>query len=214
MLIGYWLLTGFILFAFTRCCKNNINVIVSRVVLDRFDHQDFKPQQFLDMSWGHLYSAWTIERQFFKSSYNCTAHEIPTFCRDLPLRVNQINTTRIQAIIQKLTTLGTRHTLSSRTDLIRGIGSARDWIAFEMRAIVTTSNGRMTVITQESLRQPSRTVIPNPTNITNVFITPTESKEPVELRSLRFPCDRFQWFYRWCTGSWRWCVLALQFLWN
>ena len=92
--------------------------------------------------------------------------------------LNKIDTTRIQATIQKLTTFGTRHTLSSQTDPVRGIGAARDWIASEMRAIAATSNGRMTVTVQEFLQQPSGTVIPNPTNITNVFITLTGSKEP------------------------------------
>lgn len=40
--------------------------------------------------------------------------------------LNQIDTTRIQTTIQKLTTFGTRRTLSSQTDLVRGIGAARD----------------------------------------------------------------------------------------
>ena len=40
--------------------------------------------------------------------------------------LNKIDTTRIQATIQKLTTFGTPHTLSSLTDLVRGIGAARD----------------------------------------------------------------------------------------
>ena len=40
--------------------------------------------------------------------------------------LNQIDTTRIQTTIQKLTTFGTPHTLSSLTDLVRGIGAARD----------------------------------------------------------------------------------------
>jgi hypothetical protein len=53
-------------------------------------------------------------------------------------------------------------------DPVPGIGAARDWIASEMPA---TSNGRMSVTVQEFLQQPSKTVIPNPTNITNVFIT-------------------------------------------
>ena len=92
--------------------------------------------------------------------------------------LRQIDTTRIQATIQKLTTFGTRHTLSSQTDPVRGIGAARDWIASEMRAIAATSNRRMTVTVQVFLQQTSGTVISNPTNITNVFITLAGSKEP------------------------------------
>ncbi|KAF8803966.1 aminopeptidase [Phlegmacium glaucopus] len=92
--------------------------------------------------------------------------------------LKQIDTSRIQAVIQKLTTFGTRHTLSNQTDPVRGIGAARDWIASEFRAIAATSNGRMTVTVQPFLQQPAGTVIPNPTIITNVFATLTGSKEP------------------------------------
>jgi hypothetical protein len=36
--------------------------------------------------------------------------------------LNQVNTTNIEAIIQKLVSFGTRHTASSQTDPVRGIG--------------------------------------------------------------------------------------------
>ena len=39
----------------------------------------------------------------------------------------EIDPARIEAIIAKLVSFGTRHTLSSQTDPVRGIGAARDW---------------------------------------------------------------------------------------
>jgi hypothetical protein len=85
------------------------------------------------------------KNQHSQLSTYLSCHPTSRYHSELVDILNQINTTRIQAIIQKLTTFGTRHTLSSQTDPIRGIGAARDWIATEMRAIAAISNGRMTV---------------------------------------------------------------------
>lgn len=39
----------------------------------------------------------------------------------------EIDPARIKAIIASLASFGTRHTLSSQTDPVRGVGAARDW---------------------------------------------------------------------------------------
>ena len=59
--------------------------------------------------------------------------------------LREIDPKRIEATIQKLVSFGTRHTLSSQTDPVRGIGAARDWLLAEMTANAAPSNGRMTV---------------------------------------------------------------------
>lgn len=64
---------------------------------------------------------------------------------ELQAMIAQIDPQRIQYIVANLTNFGTRHTLSSQTDPVRGIGAARDWIAAQMRAIAAPFNGRMTV---------------------------------------------------------------------
>ena len=46
------------------------------------------------------------------------------FDPDLRALLRQIDPNRIQAIIQKLVSFGTRHTASSQTDPVRGIGAA------------------------------------------------------------------------------------------
>ncbi|REH33118.1 peptidase M28-like protein [Kutzneria buriramensis] len=89
----------------------------------------------------------------------------------------RIDQTRLQATVQKLTTFGTRHTLSSQTDPNRGIGAARDWILGQMQDIAATSQGRMTVQAQ-SFVQPVSSRIPTPTVITNLIATLTGAASP------------------------------------
>src|SRR5689334_1797847 len=79
--------------------------------------------------------------------------------------LREIDPKRIEATIQKLVSFGTRHTLSSQTDPVRGIGAARDWLLAQFQAIAATSGGRMTVEAQ-SFVQPVSSRIPTPTTIT------------------------------------------------
>lgn len=65
--------------------------------------------------------------------------------QELAEMLSQVDPKRIQAIIEKLVSFGTRNTLSNQTDPVRGIGAARDWIASEMRSFAAASGGRMAV---------------------------------------------------------------------
>src|ERR1700747_2138066 len=82
----------------------------------------------------------------------------------------QIDPHRIQAPIQKLVSFGTRHTASSQTDPVRGIGAATAWVFGQMQAIAATSNGNMTV-QQQTFVQPVSSRILVPTTITNCIAT-------------------------------------------
>jgi hypothetical protein len=84
--------------------------------------------------------------------------------------IHEIDPDRIRATIQRLVQFGTRHTLSSQTDPVRGIGAATAWVAQQMQAIAATSNGNMTV-QQQRFVQPVASRIPVPTTITNVIAT-------------------------------------------
>lgn len=90
----------------------------------------------------------------------------------------QIDPNRIQAIIEKLVSFGTRHTESSQTDPVRGIGAARDWITQQMQGFAEASNGRMVVTTQSYIQQPVPDQIVNATNITNILATIKGSVDP------------------------------------
>src|SRR5215472_2824619 len=84
--------------------------------------------------------------------------------------ISRIDPNRIQATIQRLVQFGTRHTASSQTDPVRGIGAATAWVTEQMQAIAATSGGNMTV-QQQTFVQPVSNRIPVPTTITNVIAT-------------------------------------------
>src|SRR6266571_3413046 len=84
---------------------------------------------------------------------------------------------RIHATILRLTQFGTRHTASSQTDQVRGIGAATAWVFDQMQAIAATSSGRMTV-QKQTFVQPVSNRIPVPTTITNVIATLKGSASP------------------------------------
>ena len=84
--------------------------------------------------------------------------------------LRDVDPRRILATILRLTQFGTRHTASSQTDPVRGIGAATAWVFAQMQAIAATSSGRMTV-QQQTFVQPVSNNIPVPTTITNVIAT-------------------------------------------
>ena len=93
--------------------------------------------------------------------------------------LSQIDPGRIEAIISKLVSFGTRHTLSNQTDPVRGIGAARDWIAKEMRALAAPARrGTKVSVDTPSYIQPVASGILFPVNITNIIGTIEGADEP------------------------------------
>jgi Zn-dependent M28 family amino/carboxypeptidase len=84
--------------------------------------------------------------------------------------LHQISAENLQSDVERLVGFGTRHTASSQTDPVRGIGAAKNWIYAQLQAIAATSGGRMTV-QQQTFVQPVSPNIPVPTTITNVIAT-------------------------------------------
>src|SRR5262245_4123983 len=68
--------------------------------------------------------------------------------------LKDIAASNIEAIVRRLAAFGTRHTLSSQTDPVRGIGAARDWIYQTLQGYAAASGGRMTVEIQSYLQAP------------------------------------------------------------
>jgi hypothetical protein len=91
---------------------------------------------------------------------------------DVELRalLRQIDPGRVEATIQRLVGFGTRHTASSQTDPVRGIGAATSWVYGQMQAFAAASSGNMTV-QRQTFVQPVSSRIPVPTTITNVIAT-------------------------------------------
>lgn len=99
--------------------------------------------------------------------------------RDLEDIISQIDPKRVQAIITKLVSFGTRHTLSSQTDPVRGIGAARDWIAAQMRGFAAEARRGTTVTVDvpSYIQQPTGSILFT-VNISNVVTTIQGSDEP------------------------------------
>jgi Zn-dependent M28 family amino/carboxypeptidase len=91
--------------------------------------------------------------------------------RQLRQLLAEIDRRRIEATVRRLAAFGTRHTLSSQDDPVRGIGAARDWLLAQFQAVAASSGGRMTVELQSFIQQPVPPRIPVATRITNVVAT-------------------------------------------
>ena len=96
---------------------------------------------------------------------------------ELTKLLQQVDPDKIEAIIDQLVAFGTRHTLSSQTDPVRGIGAATAWVLEQMETFAAASGGRMTVQSQ-SFVQPPGPRIPVPTTITNCIATLTGDTAP------------------------------------
>ncbi len=66
----------------------------------------------------------------------------PTFAETRPAPPDPA---RLKATVEKLVSFGTRHTLSSPDDPVRGIGAARRWVAGELTRLADSCNGCITV---------------------------------------------------------------------
>ena len=74
--------------------------------------------------------------------------------RELTQILDEVDPARIEEIVRHLAAFGTRHTLSSQSDPVRGIGAARDWIFEQMKTYAAASGGRMTVELQSYVQPP------------------------------------------------------------
>ncbi|HEY1485925.1 MAG TPA: M20/M25/M40 family metallo-hydrolase [Micromonosporaceae bacterium] len=90
--------------------------------------------------------------------------------RELRKLLAEVDHRRIEATVNRLVAFGTRHTASSQTDPVRGIGAATTWVVQQMQAAAAASGGRMTV-ERQTFTQPVSPQIPVPTQITNVITT-------------------------------------------
>jgi len=70
-----------------------------------------------------------------------------TIKQDEPIKqmVDEVSSQHIEAIVRKLVSFKTRHTLSDTSSKTEGIGAARNWIKSEMEKYAAASGGRMKI---------------------------------------------------------------------
>ena len=91
--------------------------------------------------------------------------------------VKEVSAKNIEATIRKLVSFGTRNTLSSQDDPVRGVGAARDWIYGEFQKISRDCGGCLDV-QKQSFVQPKANRVPQPTTLTNVYAVLKGTTDP------------------------------------
>src|ERR1700761_7958115 len=94
--------------------------------------------------------------------------------------VDEVSSKNIEAIIRKLVTFKSRHTLGDTTSKTEGSGAARNWIKSEYELYAKESGGRMTVAF-DTFTQPKANRIPNPVFLKNVLAT-LKGTDPTDTR--------------------------------
>lgn len=82
--------------------------------------------------------------------------------------VDEVSSKNIEAIVRKLVSFKSRHTLSDTSSKTEGSGAARNWIKAEMERYAAASNGRMTV-QFDTFTQPKGNRIDKPVHLKNVL---------------------------------------------
>jgi len=80
------------------------------------------------------------------------AHAQTTIERDPEIEsmVSEVNADSLQSYIKTMVAFGTRSTVSSTTDLKKGIGAARNWVLSKFNQFAAASNGRLTAFVDTS----------------------------------------------------------------
>ena len=84
--------------------------------------------------------------------------------------VSDVSPARIEAMIRKLVSFGTRNSLSDDASETRGIGAARCWIKSQLDKCAADSGGRLQVAVDDHLVE-SGPRVPKPTHFVNVVAT-------------------------------------------
>jgi len=113
---------------------------------------------------------------------SCCSYAQTAIKQDAAIRqmVDDVSNKNIEAIVRKLVSFKTRHTLSDTTSKTEGIGAARNWIKSEMEKYAAASHGRMTV-QFDTFTQPAGGRIDKPTKLKNILAT-LKGTDPTDTR--------------------------------
>ena len=86
---------------------------------------------------------------------------------EVNLLVNSVSSDSLRSYVEKLVRFGTRHTMSSTSDPVKGIGAARSWVLSKFRTYAANSDGRMHVYLQNQDVRPDGKRISRRTSLGN-----------------------------------------------
>ncbi len=90
---------------------------------------------------------------------------------EIEMMVNEVSLDTLQSYINTLVAFGTRNTLSTQTDIKRGIGAARNWVLKKFNEFTKNSSGRLSVVIDTTTLQPNGKRVDAPLVLGNVMAT-------------------------------------------
>jgi len=85
--------------------------------------------------------------------------------------VREVSPDSLKSYIYQLVGFGTRNTLSTQTDPVRGIGAARNWVLAKFNDFAKQSNGRLTAMIDTITLQPDKRRVDTTLLLGNVMAT-------------------------------------------
>lgn len=81
---------------------------------------------------------------FLFITINASFGQVAIYDPEIKKMVSEVSSENMEAIVKKLVSFGTRHTLSDTKSSTRGIGAAQRWVKSEFDNYAKSSNGRLT----------------------------------------------------------------------
>ena len=81
---------------------------------------------------------------FLFITINASFGQVEIYDPEIKKMVSEVSSENMEAIVKKLVSFGTRHTLSDTKSSTRGIGAAQRWVKSEFDNYAKSSNGRLT----------------------------------------------------------------------
>src|SRR5580693_9063129 len=85
--------------------------------------------------------------------------------------IKEVNADSLQSYIKTMVSFGTRSTVSSTTDKMRGIGAARNWVLAKFNQFAAASGGRLTAIVDTTTYPGDGKRVKNDINLGNTVAT-------------------------------------------
>ncbi len=108
---------------------------------------------------------------FLISTGNLAAQTIVNRDPAIMQMVNEVSPDSLQSYIKKMVSFGTRNTLSTQTDPLRGIGAARTWVLNKFLSFGKNAKGRMSAIIDTTTLQPDGKRVDTSLLLGNVIAT-------------------------------------------
>ncbi|PTX22387.1 peptidase M28-like protein [Pontibacter mucosus] len=108
---------------------------------------------------------------YFTNLPTGTAQTIVRQDEEIKKMVEEISAANLEALVRKLASFDTRHSLSTLKDKKKGVGAAREWVKAEFEKYAQASSGRMTVELDKYNVKANGQRIPQDVELANVMAT-------------------------------------------